>query len=143
MKGNIKYKILPNIRMSLILYSGEISIDMVKSHLQKMGTDELYDPEFNAITDFGDSIPMVNNKEIEEIITFMRSADLVIGERRQAFIFRTPKHQAISSIFSMLAREIPVTFDVVSDLRQAMEFIGMSILEFNLVEDAFREMKES
>ena len=142
MSGQILYEVLPEIKVCLILYSGEITLDLVKSHLQKMGSDPQYDPKFDAITDFGESTPIVTNQEIEEVVKFMRSAELVIGERRQAFIFRTAKHQAISSIFSMLASDLPVTFDVVSDLRKAKEYIGLEVKNFKLISDTFLQMKK-
>ena len=141
MTGHIKYKVLKDIGLTLIYYEGLINLKIVKDHLITMGNDPDYDPGHDAITDFGNCEFEINTDDITNVANFLRNAQELLGERKQAFIFRTPKQQAISSLFSMISGDLPVIFDVVSDLRDAKIFVGVQPEHYPVVLSEFNKMK--
>lgn len=141
MTGQIYYKVLKDIRLTLIYYEGVIDLNILKDHYISMGSDPDYDPQFNAITDLGSCEFNVTNQDITDAVEFVRNEKSLLGKRKQAFIFRTPKQQAISSIFSMLSGRLPVTFDVVSSLREAKMYVDVSPEDYPLVQQGFNSIK--
>lgn len=142
MTGQIYYKVMKNIGLTLIYYEGVIDLDVLKEHFLKMGGDPDYSPEFNAITDFGECEFVVTNNDVKNAVEFVRNSKSLLGKRKQAFIFRTPKQQAISSLFSMLSGNLLVTFNVVSSLREAKMYVDVKPDHYKLVQQGFRTIKD-
>ncbi|MBT8267585.1 MAG: hypothetical protein HKO96_10525 [Flavobacteriaceae bacterium] len=140
MTGQVKFKVLPDIKLTLIYYEGMINLPMVKRHLFKMGSHKDYDPSYDAITDFGHSVMEVTTEEIKEAAEFVKNSKPLLGKRKQAFIFRTAEQQVISSLFSMLSGDLPVTFNVVSTLREAKIYVGVKTEHYNKVQQVFSEL---
>ena len=144
MTGQIKFKVLPDIRLTLIYYNGVINLNLVRHHLIKIAAHEDYDPSYDAITDFGVAQMQVTNEEVKQAAELVKNSKQLLARRKQAFIFRTPEQQVISSLFSMLSGNLPVTFNVVSTLREAKIYVGVKPENYEKVQQGFDELsKES
>ncbi len=142
MAGQIYYKVLKDIKLTLICYNGIVDLDIFKDHTIKLGNDPDYDPCFNAITDFGDCEFLVSNQDVKKAVDLLKNSESLIGQRKHAFIFRTARQQVISSLFSMLSGDLPVVFNVVSSLREAKSYIELNPAHYPLVQQEFIRIRD-
>ncbi|NNK72235.1 MAG: hypothetical protein HKO94_03490 [Flavobacteriaceae bacterium] len=140
MAGQIIFKVLPDFKITLVYYRGTIDVQLLKNHLVKMTASENYNPEFNAVTDFGNCDFNITNQELAAVADHIKQASGVLGKRQHAFISRKPKQQVLSSLFSMLMGSVPVGFNEVDSKREAFEFVGVKPKHQKLVRDEFKSL---
>ncbi|NNK70901.1 MAG: hypothetical protein HKO96_10530 [Flavobacteriaceae bacterium] len=136
MTGNIRFKVLPNIKLTLVYYEGNITLAVLFEHLTRLGSHESYNAEFNTISDFGTCVFEVNNKIIKEAADFVKKDTRTLGKRKNALLFRDPKQQVITSLFSMVVGEILINYNIVPNFRKATEFIELKQKHFKIAKAA-------
>lgn len=140
MPGEIKYRVLTELPITLVLYVGEINISHLKTHFDHLKNDPIYSPEFNAITDFGSSHLNISQKELKTIAEYLIDQKELLAERKHAFIANTPNQMAITSLFSIYSRLQPVNYNVMGSLSEALVYTDFATCELNIFQRSFAEM---
>ena len=140
MTGQIRFKVLMDIELTLVYYQGIISLPILKEHLQNLGSHEAYDPTFNTISDFDNCVFDVNNNIIQQAADFIRRDKPTLGSRKNALIFRDAKQQSIISLYSLVVGDTPIKYNVVSNFREAAEFIELDPIHYPLVKKTLKEL---
>ena len=142
MTGQIRFRVLSEIKLTLVYFRVLITLPILKTHLTNLGSYHNYDPTFNTISDFDNCDFDVNNKIIQQAAEFVRTDKKTMGKRKSSLIFRDPKQQSIISLYSLVVGDIPITYNVVSSLREAVEFMELSPDHYQLVVNTFKELAD-
>ncbi|NNF75401.1 MAG: hypothetical protein HKN00_09470 [Flavobacteriaceae bacterium] len=143
MSNQIRYRILVDIPITLIRVEGILSIEMPKRFLDQICADPDFNPEVNMIYDFTSGEIPFNRSEIEDLSKFFVSHPEYSGNRREVYVVNSPQELAKLSIFSMQTRELPVKFNVVTSIREALGFTGIDPMYFSVINKVFTELQSS
>ncbi len=141
MTGTIRYRILPEIGLIIVCVVGDIKPDKLSQFLQEITSDPLFDSVYDNITDFSFGNLEMDQNELLTFAEFFKSIEAYNGHRREAYIVKTSSELAKLSIFSIYARYSPVEFNVVTSIREAMEFIGVKLEHSQIVEETITALR--
>lgn len=143
MAGEIRYKILADLPITLVMYVGEIGIPQLQKHIKILGSDSIYNPSYNAITDFGRSNLKINQRELKQVADYFQNNLELVAKRKHAFIVNTPNQMALTSLFSMYSRLLPIEYNVMGSLPEALIYTGFGNNHFDLIKRSFEELADA
>ena len=134
----IKFKIYPELEVIIVCYFGPISKECIDEHLNRLTTDKDYNPDYNVISDISNANFLISNSELNSIVS-----KVSVGKRKQAFIIKSSSQQAISSLFSMMVRDLPMKINIVKSKREACEWIDLDPKFINFINYEINSFIES
>ena len=139
----IKFKIYPEIEVVLVFYFGAISKECIDEHLNRLTSDKDYNPNYNVISDISNADLLLSNSELNSTVRKVSDKKVTVGKRKQAFIIKSSSQQAISSIFSMMVRNLPMKISIVKSKREACEWIDVNPDFFDFINHEIDSFKET
>ncbi|MBT8260131.1 MAG: hypothetical protein KJN82_02365 [Bacteroidia bacterium] len=139
MNGQVNFTIFKNLKLILVNYLGDISIEVINTHIEKLSSDKDYNPNYNTIADLRYSNILLNQSNLPEVINKIIDNDKIIGERKQTFIIGTDNQLALSSLFSMLLRHLPMATSIVKSVREALEWVELELKHQELIEETLKK----
>jgi hypothetical protein len=138
-----KYKILPDLRLIIEVFCGNISfedaIEMKKREIQ----DKDYNPNFNFIVSTVDVDISFDEKLVRKYIDIIKDNPKIIGKRRSALITATPTQVAMTILYELALKDLPMNFKIVSTLQAAIEWVGLSKVHESVIIENIELLKNS
>jgi hypothetical protein len=128
MKKIVSYKIIPELRIIIEVFSGRISIlDAIELKKREI-EDKDYNFEYNFIV-------VVNEIETADKSDFdfskyfdtIKENNRIIGIRKSAILTSTPEQVVGGTLYELAARELPMNFKIVSTIKAAMNWINLPV----------------
>ena len=142
MPGQVQYRILQEIPVTLVYVNGMASMETPKNFLNEICADPDFNTETDIIFDFTTGTIPFDQNQLAEVSNLFISRSNYHGKRSEVFIVNTAQELANLSIFSIQMRETPMEFNVVSSLREAKEFIGIKPRDYKMVQKAMQSLKK-
>ena len=143
MDGYIQYKILPELDLIIEYYSGKINLDDIIGHKKLEIKDSEYSANYNFIADLRDSELDVIRQDIIDYLDFVEMNNKVSGQRKSAILTNTPNHAAITTLFRMNSKNLPINFEIFTTLEAAIDWINLSSNYYDNIEESIRNMKNN
>lgn len=143
MNGYIHYKILPELNLIIEYYCGKINLDDVIDHKKLEIKDLEYSANYHFIADLRDSeLDVVSNQDFFDYLDFVEMNNKVAGQRRSAILTNTPNQVAITSLFRMNSKSLPINFEIFSTLEAAIDWVNLSANYFDDIKESIHNMKK-
>jgi len=141
MKSCAYYKIIPELKLVIEFFGGNITIEDVLNTKRQEIKDN-YDPNFNFIVDFREARNMLSEKELKEYINYVTQHQELTGNRKSAIISNTPIGLVTTSIYAMFGRSIlPMDIRIAQNLTEAMEWTDIDWSHYELISKYLLEYK--
>jgi hypothetical protein len=143
MKKSVLHIILPEIKTTVVYFSGQIVLDDLIQHCFTLSNDKAFNPVDFLIADFRDAHLELPKKDILSYIEFIRLTKKLLGDRRAAILTQTPNQVVASEIYIMNLGDLPMKVDFFSTLEAALRWVNNPLMDALLVEEALKKMKNS
>ncbi|NOR28961.1 MAG: hypothetical protein GQ540_10595 [Lutibacter sp.] len=140
MKSCISYKIIPEKKLVLEYFCGNLVWDDLINNKKKLALEKNYNPTFNIIDDVRDAFVVYKEENIVEFVELLRNNSELYGIRKTAILTDTP-NQLINSITLDTVKNTPFKLKTVSTLLTATKWVNASPSDFKLVKDSLTELK--
>ena len=141
MTGAVRYQILADIRLVVVCVIGDAGGKDGSAYLASLTQHPDFDPTFDNITDFSYASLEFDQKQLLTFADYLKAYKAYNGRRREAYIVQAASEVVKLSIFSIYARYSPIEFNVVTSLREAMEFIGVPMEHSQMVEETITALR--
>jgi hypothetical protein len=141
MKKSAQYKILPELKIMIEYFSVETTLNDMIEHRKILIKDKDYNPGFNFITDFRDTILACSYDDILSYIEFAKKEPNMLGKRRAAILTETPNQTAISVLYVLNLHDLPFIVEIFSTMDAAIKWVGLSQNDKSIVEEIIKNMK--
>lgn len=135
------YKIFPDKRLIIRFYKGPASFKKLIECVNASGQDSLYDPDYNVINDFREIGSGVKIKEVNEIFGYVKGHTMLYGQRKSAFIIKSPDQPVFRMIPGLLKREDKVSVQTFTTLEEAIKWIGLPLSDLTPIENCINELR--
>lgn len=131
MEQHSNHKILTLEKLIIEYYYGEVTKDVIIDMKINIVNNKDYNPDFNSILDFRDSVMNVNHDDIMEIVNFIQDNIELNSNRKIALLTHTPMH-VITTLFTEFGSNLPMHYKIFSTLRNAVSWTN-DIDNFELI----------
>lgn len=137
------YRIIPELRLVIEYFGGELTIeDVVNTKMKEL--EDNYDPNYNFIVDFRNAKNIFSEQELKGYIDFVSRNKEFIGDRKSAIISNSSLSLVTTSIYAMYGRKsLPMQIRIVQDLAEAMEWCEVDKDNFELLNNILTEYKSN
>ena len=139
----IKFKIYSELEVIIVFYFGSISKECIDNHLSRLTSDKDYNSNYNVISDISNADLILSNSELNSIVAKVSEKKVAVGKRKQAFIIKSSSQQAISSLFSMMVRDLPMKISIVKSKKEACEWININPNFIDFINNEIDSFKET
>jgi hypothetical protein len=127
MEKIVAYKIIPELKLIIEIFSGKISLDDAIELKRKEVLDRAYNSKFNYIV----SINEIESEgrfdyDFSKYIETIKEDNKILGVRKSAIITKTPKQVVAGTLYEIASRELPMNFKIVSSIKAALNWIDIS-----------------
>lgn len=143
MKRLTNYIILPALKIMVECYKGELSAEAAISYKKALLKDPDYDPSYNIITDLREievNISSENLHQITEFFDFLKDTPV---KRKVSLITDKPSQTVLAHFFKELGRESIIQYDVFCTLEAALEYVGLTKNELNLIDETLQHLSRN
>jgi hypothetical protein len=142
MKNFVNYTILPELKLVLEYYRGDLTTIDVQNLKKKELLDSLYNVKYNIICDFRElesHILPTSEESIRKLLDFFKS----LGLRSKVAILTTqPNQVVITELMKRLSMEpMGIHFEPFSTLVSTLDFVDCSMDSLNTIKDRLNELK--
>jgi len=143
MIDKVKYRVLPDIKIIIEYFNGEITLNDIIENDKNIVIDKHYNLNYNSIIDFRDAQLMLSQDDIINYINFVNKNSEIVGKRKVAFLTSTPDHVALLTIYDMLGESLPMAYNIFSTMKASLKWVGVSISHIDLFEKYIEDFKNS
>ena len=141
MKGQLRHRILDDLKLIVVHYSGVLTVDELIEQLISRNENSAYNPLYNTIYDFRDC------KFDVKLAEFGRSEE--VGQttpgyntgKKVALITDKPKETLLLISFVKAVYQHKSNFEVFSGISAAMQFVGASPGKKSQIESVLKELR--
>lgn len=135
------YKIFKDWQVIVIYYSGDVTIDDVKTLMAELSKEPDYSPKFATINDFRDSNLLIKITEIRAYINYLRDKLKIIEKRKIAFLTTKPHHVVTTQLFNKYASVFSVMGQVFTTTEGLLEWLQNDSLDCESFHNIISEIK--
>lgn len=139
MNAKINYKILPESKLIIECFDGNITFNDIIGSKRKKNLASDFNPSFNHIIDLRKAHFEVNYNDIDKIVQFQQDNKEFIKRRKSAFLTDSPQQASLSILFSMSMKNLPIEFELFSTVRATLNWLEL----WDFSESAYDEIIES
>jgi hypothetical protein len=103
--------------------------------------DKNYNQGFRIINDFRNAKIIAGESEVKALIETLRNNRKIFDKRISAILTNTPNQVALTTIYQMNLKDSPINVEIFSTLQAAIKWLGISLDNLKLINDAIMEMK--
>lgn len=119
------YEIYPEHRLSVLRFTGAITVGDVVRGIQQLWADKRYRPEYNGIVNLqGATAPRAGLEDVKSLLAFLRDDKVSVSQ--WAAIFTEPKPTALAMIMKA-ALPGPMKLEVVSSWEAACRVVEVNL----------------
>lgn len=135
MKTIATYKILPNLKLVLENYIGDLHIDDYIAFKTKIINDTCFSSNFNFLISFKKTNFLINEKDIEKYVQFIDNQINNLGKRRSAIVTKTPNQVVKTTMYKMMQKNKTQQVDIFSTFAVALNWLE---IDYNLVKSELK-----
>ncbi len=135
------YTIDSNSKLSIEVYSGIHTLEEFARSRSVLYVDEDYNPTFDTLSDFNDATIEYPLNIHPEYLTELKRKHL-IRERKVALIAHNPNQFAYATQMKKCGNETQFEFEVFTNLKSALEWLGRSEFLIEVKESINRQKEE-
>lgn len=136
-----KYRIIPEKKLIVERYSGEIGVRDLLKFQSLLGRDDDYSADYNELYDLRDAEFIFNWSEISIIVHFLQNNVRLLGQRRIVHLTNSPSHVANSLLFQSAAESLPMEIKTVSTLETAISYLHTQKSDIFFIESILEDLK--
>jgi hypothetical protein len=141
MNNFMNHKIIPEKKLILEYYSGNISVQDLISNKIIISKEKEYSPNYNVIHDFRDAKLLIAEKEGKHFYDFLKNEKNFYKKRRVAHLTQTPDQVATTTQFTLMVGETSVEINTFSTLKAALTWVRLSTEDYDLIGTYLNEIK--
>jgi len=108
------YKILPDKKLIIEYYSGEITVEDLIFFKNVIRKEPNYNWGWNTILDFRDCVLLIKNNDLKELVDFFKNNFERPESRNLAVLSANPNEVALSILYSFLVKDSGLDFETYS-----------------------------
>lgn len=135
------YKILPEFKLIICNYQGDISVKDVMQLTQTFVGDELFDPEFNVLIDFRNSLAIGFGLDIADYVKFFKKTVILKGKVMVGILYATPNQEFLLKIYKGFSKILNLEIEYFKQVEPCLEWMRFSPNEADLVIQALNSIK--
>jgi hypothetical protein len=143
MSHRIKYKIIPELKVAVEYYEGQISLnDIIEFELSEMENSE-YRPTLNFVADFRNAELIAAESDVKKFVDFLKKTEGIIDQRKVALVTDTPNQVVLTTLYALYTSDMPVKNKVFSTLDAAMKWLEIKEENYDLIIGNLEELKNT
>ncbi len=141
METLLKYVILPEEKVVLEYFVGNVDLDAFISYKKELSKDPDYDASYCSIADCNEAELQIEQQDVLDYCSFLETEPKLIGERRAILITTRPKHIALLMLFEYTKTKLEITPAISSCLDDAMRILSIPLRDWKAIDAAFMKLK--
>ncbi|OQA97530.1 MAG: hypothetical protein BWY22_01278 [Bacteroidetes bacterium ADurb.Bin217] len=142
MDTRLQYQILPEKKLILEYYSGNIYKNTIMYFKQEISKHVAYNMHYNIIHDFRDAELVANIEDVRSFIDYIKQNERTYAQKKIAFITDKPNQVTITYLFNALKKETYLIAETFSTLEGAIVWVGLRSTELDYIHSVLSELKE-
>lgn len=142
MDTSLQYQILPEKKLILEYYSGNIYKNTIMYFKQEISKHVAYNMHYNIIHDFRDAELVANIEDVRSFIDYIKQNERTYAQKKIAFITDKPNQVTITYLFNALKKETYLIAETFSTLEGAIVWVGLRSTELDYIHSVLSELKE-
>jgi len=139
MSAICRYKILPEFKLVIGKYTGNISEKEIISLKDEIKADKNFDWDFNVLDDFSEAVFNLSEKGLEIIRQWLQES--YSSKRQSALLTNTPDQVVVITLFKDLEKnKLPMSIKIFSALSNALPWIGISSKKEQEIAEIIKEL---
>lgn len=130
MKSFLSYKILPENRLILANFLYKVQTRDVKGLTLKYMEGPLYNPDYNLLMDFSDSLAIIFKLELHDYLDFFKKLVRLTSILKVAILFTSPIHEFLIKIYKAMAKFFKMDVEKFKEVNSALSWLGLPIKDF-------------
>ncbi len=137
------YKIFPNLNLSLEAFTGSFNLSEMIENRTKLYTDKEFSLDLNLISDFNDAIITYLINDLRTYLTNAKKAKF-LNKRKTAIIVSSVNQHVYATEIAKVSKEleIPIEFKLFSNLTDAIDWLGLSSNNQNIIKEVEKMRKK-
>lgn len=141
MKGQLRHKILDDLRLIIVHYSGVLTVDELIEQLNCRNENSAYNPLYNTIYDFRDCTFDVRLAEFARAEEVGQTTPGYNTGKKVALVTNRPKERLLLISFVKAIRQHKSNFEVFPGLSSAMRYVGTPSVKKIVIEEVLTELR--
>jgi hypothetical protein len=141
MKSFLSYKILPENKLILANFQYKVQTRDLKGLTLKYMEDSLYNPYYNLLMDFSDSLAIIFRLELHDYLDFFKKSVLLTSILRAAILFTSPNHEFLIKIYKAMAKLFKMDVEKFKEVNSASSWLGLPIKDFVPIDSHLMQIK--
>ncbi len=142
MDTRLQYQILPEKKLILEYYSGNIYKNTIMYFKQEISKHVAYNMHYNIIHDFRDAELVANIEDVRSFIDYIKQNERTYAQKKIAFITDNPNQVTITYLFNTLKKETYLIAETFSTIEGAIVWVGLRSTELDYIHSVLSELKE-
>ncbi len=136
-----RFKIIPEKRLILIYFIGEISIDELiflnKCSFKAPG----YDASFDVIVDLRDCYPKANIDDLRYYINFINENKSFYKKRKGVYLTSKPEEVVATTLFSKMHKDVPFEIEIFSTVSAMTFWLNRNRINTQFIENELKKIR--
>jgi len=142
MEKHLSYTILPELKLVVCNYQGEISIKEVTQLTLSFIADELFNPEFNVLLDFRNSAAIGFRVDIIDYVNFLRKTISFKKKVKLGVVYSTPNQEFLLKFYKTFGKLLNLDIENFRQLDQYFGWMQFPDEEKQQIMDSLQSMKK-
>lgn len=143
MGDNTSYTIIPELKLIITYGKGRVFIEDIIQLNRNFISDKQYDPSFDLLMDFRDSIAIAFKFDILDFFDFFKENVSLKTRIRNGILYGTPNQKFLISIYKPIANLAKIDTENFKDIKLYFDWMQFSEDEQKVINDAIRSMKSN
>ena len=136
------YTIIPELKLIIEYFAGQIDEDCILAEKTRMINDPLFDQSYNVLDDFRNAIMDYSIEGTKHIIEWIAKNHNF--PRQAAHLTSSPDQVVATTLFGKLkSTKLLVNLKIFSTMESAVNWIGLSVDDIPAIEQAIEKLKSS
>jgi hypothetical protein len=135
------YKILPEFKLIICNYQGDISVKDVMQLTQTFVGDERFDPEFNVLIDFRNSLAIGFGLDIADYVSFFKKTVTLKGKVMVGILYSTPNQEFLLKIYKGFSKLLNLETEYFKQVEPCLDWMRFSDNEADMVIQTLNSIK--
>lgn len=140
---SLKYKILPEIRLIIDCWFGELTFEKILASKLEEAEDAHWSPDFDNISDIRNAVFSLSNDHAKQIIEYARSNPRWSHKRKTAYLTKNPNQVVFQTMLGLNKPiDMPNELGLFSTLDTALYWLGINRSELERIQEILTRLKE-
>jgi hypothetical protein len=144
MKGQLRFKVLDDLKLVLISYCGILKIEDLMFQINIRNVDSAYNPTYNTIYDFRDCDFDFKLSDFEICVEEAQKNPFYGIEKRVAILVNKPKETLLThSYINSIKEYTSNNFEVFFGISIALQYVEVSLKQKRHIEHELKKLREA